>query len=604
MRKFDHIEMQVLGGAMLEEQHLRTAISMGVAADWFQGPKHIEVWEVIKQMAKEGFYVTMEGVGTRIEGHQVFLTKILDEAPPHRLAMRAACKALGKQAAENDFCDKMLRASDAVDEGNINEARDHMIQALAGRQTLQVERALSLSELRAKVAAGEGGIELIKDNYLMSGGVLMFNGPSGFGKSVLAAQMATMWSVGESFFGLVPPRPMKIFVLQAENMEEEMLDHFESIQVAFPDLDIKLSEENLRVKRDSRSRGGGLMSAIIAQHGHEPFDIIVIDNLLSYFVGNMNSQEDAARFMRDELCPTLEMLGVGCCLMSHTGKIGETKKRDYGHHTYATAGSSEFTNASRSVINLQPVEPGVAKLNFSKGQGRLPNGVDHEQVIVHGGGVHEDTGRNLTWWKVAEPEDLEKLKQTAKPKRVSKVDRIFTAVHKALKQNQTKVLYRKKIILIADAMYEFGPKPLYDLLDDKSERKALSELNRVIEERIAPHTQQREDGTWPKNDCPLNALVIKSVNKTGQQKLHQWIGLKEEPEAREKFAAILKEAIESIREYQRSGQRLPIGGQDIAPMKPGKSFMIVYSPDHRFDKNRQELPRAPELELPEGEGEL
>jgi len=382
-----------------------------------------------------------------------------------------------------------------------------------------------------------------------------------------------------------------------------MHDMLESVATSVPGVDENLLNENVRFVIDREHRGKQFGTMVRQFHREEEFDILVADPAFSYFGGDASSQGEVSAWLRGHVNPLLESLGIALILVAHTPKIsGKQEKGKFGSNRYAVFGSTEWTNVPRAIIWIEPIAPGHCKLHFAKGHGRLPSGSPHTLDIIHGGGEHEATGRKKTWWKVAEPEDLLALK-LPKKKGPTKQDRILKAVIAACRQAK-KVLYRMDIILRADAHYEIGNN-LYDLSKDAVKRKALSEFNSVIELQIAPNTQQRQDGSWPENQCPLSALLIGSVNRNGQKMFHQWVCLRDHRPTLMDFKAILDEAVASVLAYHRNGERLPVGGQDIAPQKPGKAYSIVYSPDHRFDKSRKVLEtNREELDLPEGDGEL
>jgi hypothetical protein len=50
----------------------------------------------------------------------------------------------------------------------------------------------------------------------LEGGMLII-GPSGVGKSSAITQASLQWSIGETAFGLIPSRPLKISIIQAED---------------------------------------------------------------------------------------------------------------------------------------------------------------------------------------------------------------------------------------------------------------------------------------------------------------------------------------------------------------------------------------------------
>jgi hypothetical protein len=71
--------------------------------------------------------------------------------------------------------------------------------------------------------------ELLKHRFLCRGGGAMVNGPTGVGKSSFLMQAAVLRSIGRSFFGIQPARPLTSLLVQAENDDGDLVEQREGV---------------------------------------------------------------------------------------------------------------------------------------------------------------------------------------------------------------------------------------------------------------------------------------------------------------------------------------------------------------------------------------
>src|SRR5258708_21450657 len=62
-----------------------------------------------------------------------------------------------------------------------------------------------------------GPDELLRFRYLCRGGGGLLVAPTGIGKSTLGMQGALLFSIGRDLFGIMPARPLRSLIIQAEN---------------------------------------------------------------------------------------------------------------------------------------------------------------------------------------------------------------------------------------------------------------------------------------------------------------------------------------------------------------------------------------------------
>jgi RecA-family ATPase len=66
--------------------------------------------------------------------------------------------------------------------------------------------------------------ELLKHRFLCRGGGMLLVGPTGIGKSSYSMQEMILWALGREAFGMVPARPLKSLLVQAENDDGDLAE--------------------------------------------------------------------------------------------------------------------------------------------------------------------------------------------------------------------------------------------------------------------------------------------------------------------------------------------------------------------------------------------
>lgn len=218
----------------------------------------------------------------------------------------------------------------------------------------------SLWDLETPPLDGSDPNELIRSRYICRGGGMMIAAPTGIGKSVFTLQCAIHWSFGLPAFGLVPTRPHRILLIQAENdkgdmaeMRDGIIKDFETPQNVNPDQ----VKNNLMVLQESALTGAAFFCNVVepALDKVKP-DILMIDPALSYIGGESNSQKDVGGFLRNGLNPLLQKHSAGCVIVHHTTKPpkGEEKSTwKAGDYAYIGSGSNEWANWARAVLAIR-----------------------------------------------------------------------------------------------------------------------------------------------------------------------------------------------------------------------------------------------------------
>lgn len=247
---------------------------------------------------------------------------------------------------------------------------------------------------------------LLGDRFLTREGSWLIVAQSGVGKSVLAMQMAILFSLGRDFYGLKPTKPLKIAIIQAENNKLDLVEPLHSIctNLEIDEADKALIKKNLLVYPNSSAcgRNFGLLLDKVAKRQRP--DIVIIDPLLSYIGGDISKQETCSAFLRNTVHPVLVKYQMGLIIMHHTGKPRKDEEKSGNALSYAGTGSSELTNYVRaaSTILQNKDDPNIYDFTYAKRGKRA--GCD--SVIY----LQQGKYGNIFWDRADQPEETVKAK--------------------------------------------------------------------------------------------------------------------------------------------------------------------------------------------------
>jgi hypothetical protein len=201
--------------------------------------------------------------------------------------------------------------------------------------------------------------ELLRFRYLCRGGGLLLPGPSGIGKSTLALQMAILWALFRTAFGIEPARPLKSLFIQAEDDDGDLAEMRDGI---FAGLDLTPEERaqaaaNVIVACEDERTGLSFLSETVRPLvGDYKPDMLWINPALAYLGGDASSQKDVGFFLRNGLNPILREFGCGSGVVHHTNKPANGRDRpnwNGGDFAYMGTGSAEWANWPRGVLGLR-----------------------------------------------------------------------------------------------------------------------------------------------------------------------------------------------------------------------------------------------------------
>jgi hypothetical protein len=255
--------------------------------------------------------------------------------------------------------------------------------------------------------------ELLKNRFLCRGGGLLLCGPTGIGKSSWAIQAMIQWAIGEPSFGMVPARPLKSLLIQAENDDGDLAEFRDGICAGLelsPD-NIKLVGDNVVVACEDTRTSIRFFAEVVEPllELHKP-DLLWIDPALAYIGGEVSLQRDVGAFLRNGLNPLLHRFACAAVVVHHTNKplTGREKSNwQAGDFAYLGSGSAEWANWARAVLALRSIgSHDVFELRAGKRGSRLgwkdaDGATCYTKLIAHA----KEPG--VICWREVAPDEIE-----------------------------------------------------------------------------------------------------------------------------------------------------------------------------------------------------
>jgi hypothetical protein len=140
---------------------------------------------------------------------------------------------------------------------------------------------------------------------------------------------------------------------------------------------------------------------------HKP-DLLWVDPALAYLGGEVNSQRDVGRFLRNGLNPLLRQYGCAAVIVHHTNKPPTGKEKSNwqaGDFAYLGSGSAEWANWARAVLALRSIGAhDVFELRAAKRGGRLGWKTDDGKTAF-ASLIGHATGAGVICWRTASEDE-------------------------------------------------------------------------------------------------------------------------------------------------------------------------------------------------------
>lgn len=336
---------------------------------------------------------------------------------------------------------------------------------------VRLPEAKPLAEL---VRHPEGGDpdELLRRRFLCRGGSALLVGPTGVGKSSCSMQCAMCWAAGRPAFGLVPARPFKILIVQAENDEGDMAEMRDGV-LAGLDLPPEVRDAALArirvVSEDAKTREGfaAMLDQLLEQ---DAAALVIADPALAYIGGDASSQRDVSPFLRNMLNPVIHKHRVGFILVHHVNKpaSGEQKPQwQAGDYAYLGAGSAEFANWARAVIAIRSIgSDEVFELLLAK-RGRRAGWLDDLGRPTNSRYIAYDREPGVICWREVSAAEVEAMTGGGKPTIQDVVDALAGGP-----------LWKKDVVRAVKDATGFKDRSAYALIDKAIEADAVRIVRR------------------------------------------------------------------------------------------------------------------------------
>ena len=180
--------------------------------------------------------------------------------------------------------------------------------------------------------------DIIAPRVLTPGGLLVLGGAPKVGKSDFLGHLLVHMAAGRRFLSFAPPRPLRVFYLQAEIQYHYLRERLRAIRLDTPVLaaarDTFVATPKLKVVLDAQ----GIAAAAVAigeAFPDAPVDILCVDPIRNVFDGGPDGageNDNAAMmfFLRERIEALREAVNPDCgvILVHHTKKLGKSQVKE------------------------------------------------------------------------------------------------------------------------------------------------------------------------------------------------------------------------------------------------------------------------------------
>ena len=472
---FTEFEKSLIGGLLYDPQQLATCKREGVAPGWFSSDAWSLLYSALLECDARGELEKAEPLAlkadaeriARREGERRDASGLSLDAIQSAIdcgtvrGVEIAIRHLREFYAERRMLAAFKRAKESAEtSSNVAEVIAHVRAEL---EKLQNETARSgdtpdqvtFAEMKDPPEEEDDEAVIFKNKYFRKGHALFIVSTSGAGKSVLVNQLSLFMAAGRPFLGMIPRRPLRVGVVQAEDDAQEMADFRRNLKTGLID-DYGWSEADFMgalhgvtfALKFKGKAGDVFLDALRDWQRRNNFDVIVINPLFAYFGGDLSSGRDCTAFFRERLDPMMAdpVHGFGLIVVHHTIKPpkGDERKTwgmdDFGQ--YLGAGGTDIAGWSRASFLLLPIRGHFGWFRFAatKRGSRLgwkdkDGNATNERLLRY--------GEKAIYWRIpaAEeiPEDVAKVAAlAAKPKEIGMADAIQKICNHLMVQPLTK----------------------------------------------------------------------------------------------------------------------------------------------------------------------
>ncbi|MCB1373965.1 MAG: AAA family ATPase [Amaricoccus sp.] len=180
--------------------------------------------------------------------------------------------------------------------------------------------------------------DIIAPRVLTPGGLLVLGGAPKVGKSDFLGHLLVHMAAGRRFLSFAPPRPLRVFYLQAEIQYHYLRERLRAIRLDTPVLaaarDTFVATPKLKVVLDAQGIAAAA-AAIREAFPDAPVDILCVDPIRNVFDGGPDGageNDNAAMmfFLRERIEALREAVNPDCgvILVHHTKKLGKSQVKE------------------------------------------------------------------------------------------------------------------------------------------------------------------------------------------------------------------------------------------------------------------------------------
>lgn len=249
---------------------------------------------------------------------------------------------------------------------------------------------------------------LLGDRWLCRHGLACVVASSGQGKSVMSIQCGILWGCGKEAFGITPPNPLRVMVIQGEDDEGDVIEMARMIgALDLSDEEFALVEMNTLVGRKNATGRAFIKFLEEAAADFKP-DLVIL-NPLNNYIGSDDKDAKAWVDFRDKLYRVMKEHDFGMLLFHHTPKTNFQSTSNFATQDwqYRGAGAAGITNSIRASIIMDPVpgkeNVGTYRFIGAKRGGRCGAGWTRGESGCHERFFKHTTEPGLLMWEDAEP---------------------------------------------------------------------------------------------------------------------------------------------------------------------------------------------------------
>lgn len=203
------------------------------------------------------------------------------------------------------------------------------------------------------------------DDWLPSdpGGIVLFSGDGGIGKSILALKLAEALANGTPFAGMKVNRKRKVIYMTCEDGIDQTTNRMVSFNVDVPEGSMRIWNRRglvnfmavpTREHMLARTELVGVLEKRAKAFFGDEGGVLIIDTLSDTFAGNENSKEESSIFLKVILCGLLTRLNASAVVIAHHTKWAAVDGKRY-------RGSTGWNDGVRARWELTLREEGGGK---------------------------------------------------------------------------------------------------------------------------------------------------------------------------------------------------------------------------------------------------